>query len=85
MAKRSIQELKSELQKLKSVVPWAEIKANEVYHVPPLISLERRDLLILTKDDKKATYIRVGDTEKKERTMYDSSVFARFLVKRKKY
>lgn len=85
MAKRSIQELKSELQKLPSVTPWDEIKANEVYHVPPLISLERRDLLILTKDGKKVTYKRIGDTEQKERTMYDSSVFARFLVKRKKY
>jgi len=85
MAKRSIQELKSELQKLPSVTPWDEIKANEVYHVPPLISLERRDLLILTKDGKKVTYKRIGDTEQKERTMYDSSVFARFLVKRRKY
>jgi hypothetical protein len=85
MAKRSIQELKTELQKLPSVTPWDEIQANEVYHVPPLISLERRDLLILNKDGKKVTYKRIGDTEQKERTMYDSSVFARFLVKRRKY
>lgn len=85
MAKHSIQELKTEFQKLRSVTPWDEVKADETYHVPPLLSLERRDLTILTKDGKKATYKRIGDTEEKERTMYDSSVFARFLVKKRAF
>jgi hypothetical protein len=85
MAKRSVQELKGELQKLKSVIPWSEVKPNEVYHVPPIISLERRDLYIISKTKDTATYRRVGDTEQKERTMHETSVFARFLVKKKKY
>jgi len=85
MAKRSLQELKPQLQKLKSVVPWSEILPNTVYHVPPIITLERRDLLILTKEGDKATYKRIGDAEQKERTMYNTSVFARFLVKKKKF
>lgn len=85
MAKRSIKEMKEELQKLPSVTPWEDIKENEIYHIPPLITLERRDLHILSKNGNSAVYVRVGDKEKKERTLYDSSVFARFLVKRKKY
>lgn len=85
MSKRSIQELKGELQKLKSVMPWSEIKPNEVYHVPPIISLERRDLYIISKKEDTATYRRIGDAENKERVMHETSVFARFLVKKKKY
>jgi len=85
MAKRSIKELKNELQKVKSILSWDEIKEKEVYHIPPLISLERRDLYIISKNGNKATYKKVGDTTQQERTMYDSSVFARFMVKRKNF
>lgn len=85
MAKRSLQELKVELQKLKSVIPWNEIKADETYHVPPIISLERRDFYIIKKYKDKATYRKIGDTENQERTLHESSVFAKFLVKRKDY
>lgn len=85
MAKRSVQELKAELQKLAYVTPWEDIKAGETYHVPPIITLERRDLRILTKDGDKATYRRIGDKDSEERKMHKTSVFARFLVKRKMF
>ena len=86
MAKlNTVSELKEIIDKLRSITPWESIEVNKVYHVPPLVTLERREILILTKDGDSATYRRIGDKEQKERTMMKSSVFAKFLVKRKKY
>jgi hypothetical protein len=86
MAKlNTVSELKEKIDKLRSITPWESIEVNKVYHVPPLVTLERREILILTKDGDSATYRRIGDKEQKERTMMKSSVFAKFLVKRKKY
>jgi hypothetical protein len=82
---RSVQDLKAQITALKSITPWDSIEANAVYHIPPIITLERREILVLTKDDEKATYRRIGDKDQKERTMFKTSVFAKFIVKRKKY
>ena len=82
---RSVQDLKAQITTLKSITPWDLIEANAVYHIPPIITLERREILVLTKDDEKATYRRIGDKDQKERTMFKTSVFAKFIVKRKKY
>lgn len=86
MAKlNTVSELKEKIDKLRSITPWESIEVNNIYHVPPLVTLERREIFILTKDGESATYRRIGDKEQKERTMMKSSVFAKFLVKRKKY
>ena len=86
MAKlHTVSELKENIDKLKSVTPWESIEVNTVYHVPPLVTLERREIFILKKEGDSATYRRIGDKEQKERTMMKTSVFAKFLVKRKKY
>jgi hypothetical protein len=83
--KRSVQELKTELQKIKSITPWEEIEVNRIYHIAPIISLERRDVLITSKGTDEATYKRVDTDDEKEGKMHRTSVFARFLVKRKKF
>lgn len=83
--KRSVQELKEELQKIKSITPWEEVEVNRIYHIPPIISLERREVMILTKTDTEATYKRVDKEEEKEGKMHKTSVFARFLIRRKKF
>ena len=83
--KRSVQELKEELQKIKSITPWEEIEVARIYHIAPIISLERRDVLILTKTADEATYKRVDTDDEKEGKMHRTSVFARFLVKKKKF
>lgn len=86
MAKHSIQDLKAELYKMRYATPWDELKAGEVYHIPPIVSLERRDIKIITKEDNTVTYKRVdGTTTNEERKMHKTSVFSRFLVKRKKF
>ena len=83
--KRSVQELKTELQKIKSITPWEEIEVNRIYHIAPIISLERRDVLITSKGTDEATYKRVDTDDEKEGKMHRTSVFARFLVKRRKF
>lgn len=83
--KRSIQDLKEEFLTIKSVTPWTNVEVNAVYHIPPLINLDRRDIMILSKKDNNATYRRIGDTQQIERTLHKDSVFARFIVKRKKF
>ena len=85
MAKRSIQELKEELQKIKSITPWEDIEVNHIYHIAPIISLERRDVLILSKTADEATYKRVDGNDDKEGKMHRTSVFARFMIKRKSF
>ena len=85
MAKRSVQELKEELQKIKSITPWEKIEENRIYHISPIISLERRDVLIVKKGENEAVYKRVDGDDDKEGKLHRTSVFARFLVMRKKF
>lgn len=85
MAKRSVQELKEELQKIKSITPWEDVEVNRIYHISPIISLERRDIIITSKGENEATYKRVDNDDEKEGKMHRTSVFARFLIKRKAF
>ena len=82
---RTVSDLKERINDVRCVTPWENVEVNSVYHIPPLVTLERREILILTKDGDSATYRRVGDEENKERTMAKTSVYAKFIVKRKKY
>ena len=83
--KRSVQELKEELQKIKSITPWEDIQVNRIYHISPIISLERRDIIITGKTADEATYRRVDNNDDKEGKMHRTSVFARVLIMRKKF
>lgn len=82
---RTVSELKNQIDNIKSITPWESIEVNAVYHIPPLVTLERREIFIISKEGDSATYRRIGDKEQKERTMAKTSVYAKFLVKRKKY
>jgi len=85
MAKRSVQELKEELQKITSITPWSDIKENKVYHIAPIISLSRRDIRIIKKDENEATYQRVDNDDTKEGKLHRTSVFARFMIEKKNF
>ena len=85
MAKRSVQELKEELQKIKSITPWEQIEVNKIYHIPPIISLERRDIVFLSKTENEGIYKRVDGGDETEGKMHRTSVFARFLIRKNKF
>ena len=86
---RSVQELKTQLQKVKSITPWNDVKVNEIYHIPPIISLKRRNIRIVSRDENEATYERVDEGKGADEAgilkMHRTSVFARFLIKQKKF
>ena len=79
----TIKSKQSELVKLRYATPWEEIKEDNVYHIPPILTLNRRDVIIISKNDDEAIYRKIGDKENHK--MHKMSVFARFLIKRKKF
>jgi hypothetical protein len=83
--KRSVQEVKEQLQKIKAITPWEEIEVNKIYHIPPIISLERREIMFLSKGENEGVYKRVDGGDDTKGKMHRTSVFARFLIRRKKF
>lgn len=91
-------ELRKKVKQIKSITPWDSVKKNCVFHIPPISTLERRDILIKSKgnvlengkfiEDENgnfAQYVKLNDQDKDTKIMSETSVFARFLVKRKKF
>ena len=81
----TIKDFKNKVTKLKPVTPWENINIQTVYHIPKLMALQPRDLLIIKKEGDTIHYIRLGDKTKKQCQLKKTSVFAKFLVKRKKF
>lgn len=79
----TIEELKNALASVPSSTPWEDVKVKTLYHIPTLLNLSRRDVIILKKDDEKATYRKIGDTE--ERVMNRHSLFAKVMVKKRTF
>lgn len=84
-AKEKLEEFKNSMKKFDAITPWDSIEVNSVYHIPPIKSLCRRDVIILEKKDDTVKYKRIDDTEKKEGNMARTSVYAKVMIKRKKY
>lgn len=84
-AKERLEAFKLNMKQYGAITPWESIQENAVYHIPPILTLCRRDILILEKTSDNIKYKRIDDTEKKENNMARTSVYAKVLVKRKKY
>ena len=52
MAVKELEIVKEKMRNLKPMTPWDEIKVGYGYHIPPIKSLGRKDVVILTKTDK---------------------------------
>jgi hypothetical protein len=88
MAERTIKDSQNELKKIKHHINWDDIEVNRIYHIPPIITIERMDILITEKDEKdgKIKFQRIDSTtDVSEKAMHSSSILARFLVKKKRY
>jgi len=84
-AKERLEHFKAKMKQHGAITPWESIQENSVYHIPPILTLCRRDVLILEKKGDNIKYKRIDDTDKKEGNMARTSVYAKVLVKRKKY
>jgi len=80
---KSIQDFKEELSKIKPITPWEEILEDEIYHIPPIISLTRRDIYVVRKNEDTLDYISSTNKKMTERTLHRTSAFAKFMVQKK--
>ena len=87
MAKeRTIEGCKDELKKIKAHIEPSKLKINKVYHIPPVISLERMDIMILGFDGDFIKFKRVDSTtDVAEKKMHKTSILSRFIVNKRKY
>lgn len=80
---KTVQDYKVELSKIKPMTPWEEIQEDHIYHIPPIISLTRRDIYVVKKNEDTLDYISSTDKKMTERTLHKTSVFAKFIVPKK--
>ena len=76
-----LQVLKKKLERVRSLTPWEDIKVGQIYHIAPLVTLERRNIKVISKTDDEITYQKLGTTVPTESKMHKTSIFARLLVK----
>ena len=83
--KERLMEFKEKMKDYKPITSWDMIEENGIYHIPPVISLERRDIIIVKKNDDTITFKRIDNDVNKEVTMARTSVYAKLLTKRHKF
>jgi len=69
--------------KLKDVPPittWEDIQEGEIYHIPSLIFHERRDFIVLSKNERYLSIRNVKETFTS--TLYKTDLIANFIAKR---
>ena len=84
-AKEKLQEFKKNMSKYNPMIAWDDIKVGGVYHIPPIKTLCRRDIIILEKDTDGAKYKRIDDTEQKVGNIAKTSVYAKIMIVKKVY
>lgn len=63
---------------------WDSIKVGEIYHLPPYMGFERRDVIIVSKSNSQGTYREITKpTTTTPTTFYPTSIMLKFLVKSK--
>ena len=75
------------LEKMKPMIEWDDIKEHEVYHIPPLLYDDRKDIIVLTKNDMYLTYRTLSKELDKSSNitnrLYKNMLTSRFLTQHK--
>jgi hypothetical protein len=85
MDDKKINEVKNILRNVNSITPWNTIKSGDILHIPPIISLERRDIVILEKYDNELSYKRIDVSSVNEEKLHKSSIFAKIMIRKKSF
>ena len=87
MAKeRKIKDYIDDLKVIKHHIMPQDLEIGEEYHVPPIISVKRMDIVVTSKEGGVIKFKITSDTtEKGEKTLERSSILSRFIVKKLKY
>ena len=83
--KKTVKDNAAELRKIKHHIALDKLEVNKIYHIPPILTIERMDIQILGVEGDDIKFKRVDDTDKTEKSMKKSSILSRFLVKKLGY
>ena len=83
--KKTVKDNAAELRKIKHHLPLDKLEVNKIYHIPPILTIERMDIQILGVEGDDIKFKRVDGTDKTEKSMKKSSILSRFLVKKLPY
>jgi hypothetical protein len=83
--KKTVKDNAAELRKIKHHLPLDKLEVNKIYHIPPILTIERMDIQILGVEGDDIKFKRVDGTDKTEKSMKKSSILSRFLVKKLGY
>ena len=76
-------EKKTMLMRHTPLISWEDIKVNDVYHIPPLLGQDRKDVLVTWKGEYSCTFKNLSKGKNTIETIYPSTVESRFFVKHK--
>ena len=80
--KKTVKDNAAELRKIKHHIALDKLEVNKIYHIPPILTIERMDIQILGVEGDDIKFKRVDGTDKTEKSMKKSSILSRFLVKK---
>lgn len=78
-------DIREKLKSIKTITKWEDIEVNKIYHLPPLMTGDKRkDILITSKSQYSISYkILNGNANYQINTFYPSSIEVKFLVPHK--
>lgn len=86
MAKRQIKDYINELKVINPHINPNDLQVGTEYHVPPIISIERMDVLITSNGEGNEIGFKIVDSkDENEKTMDKTSILTKFLVPRKTF
>ena len=86
MSKRQLKDHVKELAHINPHINPNNLEVGVEYHVPPIISIKRMDVLITSNGDgDKIGFNIVGSNDKDEKVMDKNSILAKFIVSKKNF
>lgn len=86
MTKEEFEELRKKWQLVSPITKWENVIVNHIYHIPPVLGLSRRDVLVTSKTDTELSFKRVDGVEENATGKYNkTSVFAKCMIETKEF
>jgi len=86
MTKEEFEELKKKWQLVTPITKWEDVTVNRVYHIPPVLGLASRDIMVTVKTDTELSFKRVDGVDENTLGKYNrTSVFAKCMIETKKF
>lgn len=81
-------ETKEALSKITPQCKWEDIKVGDIYHIPPILSFSRKDVVIVSKGDYTISYREINPKatsigSRMPEILYKAAIYLPFMVKHK--